>query len=283
MKAGLIGAGRVGFSLGKYLKESGVPVAGYCDRIPACAVEAAAFTDTVCYPAPDALVQASDILFLTTQDAAIGEAWESIRHLPLRGKVICHCSGSMTSDVFEGIDETGAHGCSLHPMLAFSDKYSSWQQLAGAFFTAEGDPDAVRCVKGIFEPLGNRVCPMEAEKKVKYHAAASILSNQVVAVLNAGYGLLMECGFSEEEARMASGRLVRGNMEHVIGQGPVAALTGPIERGDLTTVKKHLDCLDGTDKEMYRVLGQKLVEIAKKKNPERDYAEMEKLLLQEEE
>ncbi len=74
-------------------------------------------------------------------------------------------------------------------------------------------------------------------KKALYHAAAATLSNQVVALLASGYEMLEACGFDTENARRASAALVRGNVENVIASGCVQALTGPIERGDLVTVK----------------------------------------------
>ena len=114
--------------------------------------------------------------------------------------------------------------------------------------------------------------------KPKYHAAASILSNHVVAVLNAGYHLLTECGFSDIEARQFSKMLVTNNLEHVIDTGCVSALTGPIERGDAETVKKHLEVMDKETKDLYRVCGLELVRIAKTKNPDRNYIEIEKIL-----
>ncbi|MCD8119419.1 MAG: DUF2520 domain-containing protein [Lachnospiraceae bacterium] len=322
MKTGFIGAGRVGFSLGKYLVSHRVTVSGYYDHTPEHAAQAAEFTGTKAFRTPGELTEDCDLLFLTTPDGVIRDVWDEIRdesvrkasayqdesagqpgahrddialksgvirdnvsqcmrelsELPLAGKIICHCSGSLTSEIFEGIRETGAVGCSLHPMLAFSDRYESYRQLENAFFTVEGDERAVAQMTELFESLGNRVCPIEADKKALYHTAASVLSNQVVAVLDTGYRLLMQCGFSEEEARSASERLVRGNVDHVIRDGCVQALTGPIERGDAETVRKHLGCLEGEDRRMYRVLGRKLTEVAQAKHPEKDYGEIGQIL-----
>jgi predicted short-subunit dehydrogenase-like oxidoreductase (DUF2520 family) len=105
-----------------------------------------------------------------------------------------------------------------------------------------------------------------------------VLSNHVIAVLQTGYEMLMDCGFSEEEARSFSQVLVRENVEHVINQGAVSALTGPIERADYATVEKHLAVLDDKQKSMYQTCGDKLVEIAREKNPKRDYRQIEELL-----
>ena len=131
--------------------------------------------------------------------------------------------------------------------------------------------------------MGNQTIEISKEAKGKYHAAASILSNHVVAVLEAGYELLGQCGFSEQEARKFTSVLVKNNVEHVIEEGSMEALTGPIERADVQTVKKHLAVMDAGKREIYCACGKELVEIAKKKNPGRKYHEIENMLFENQE
>ena len=242
------------------------------------AEEAAQFTGTERYDMLAELVSASKLIFITTPDGIILSVWKQIRHLPLAQKIICHCSGALSSDSFSGIEDTHVACLSIHPMLPFSNRFSSYEQLEKAFFTVEGDSLAIQVVSAMFEGFGNRVCSIRAEDKPRYHAAASILSNQVVAVLNCGYALLEQCGFSREEAIAATATLVRQNVNNVIENGCVSALTGPIERDDLGTVQKHLACLNEEDAQMYCTLGTKLVTIAEKKNPGVDYGKMRALL-----
>ncbi len=278
MQIGIIGAGRVGCSMGKYLVGHGADVLGYYDTNDRAAEEAAQFTGTERYDTLAELVSASKLIFITTPDGIILSVWEQIRHLPLAQKIICHCSGALSSDSFSGIEDTRAACLSIHPMLPFSNRFSSYEQLEKAFFTVEGDSSAIQVVSAMFEGFGNRVCSIRAEDKPRYHAAASILSNQVVAVLDCGYALLEQCGFSREEAIAATATLVRQNVNNVIENGCVSALTGPIERDDLGTVQKHLACLNEEDAQMYCTLGTKLVTIAEKKNPGVDYGKMRALL-----
>ena len=163
-------------------------------------------------------------------------------------------------------------------MLPFSNKFSSYQQLEHAFFTVEGHPHAVQVITS----YGNEVCRIDAAAKPEYHAAASILSNQVIAVLDMGYRLLEDCGFSREKAVAATAALVRQNIENVLSQGCVHALTGPIERGDVATVEKHLHCLNTEDAALYRMLGTRLLAIAEGKNPAQNYENMRHVLLADE-
>ena len=278
MVTGMIGAGRVGCSLGKYLSESGIKLSGYYDSQTKEAKSAAQFTSSNSFFKTEDLIASSSLIFITTPDSIIQTIWEEIRHMPIEQKIICHCSGSLPSSVFTGIHEVGAYGCSLHPMLPFSSRFSSSEQLQHSFFTIEGDDLAVEAVSELFIGIGNTVCRIDSKYKPKYHTAASILSNQVAAVLDTGYRLLEECGFTRKEAVSATEKLVRQNIENILLKDCVLALTGPIERNDFDTVKKHLDCLDEEDRIMYQILGRKLIKIAEKKNPESCYAEIRNLL-----
>ena len=116
-------------------------------------------------------------------------------------------------------------------------------------------------------------------QKIKVRTMYSILSNQVIAVLDTGYRLLEDCGFSREKAVAATAALVRQNIENVLSQGCVHALTGPIERGDVATVEKHLHCLNTEDAALYRMLGTRLLAIAERKNPAHNYENMRHVLL----
>lgn len=282
MKIGFIGAGKAGCSLGKYFSgkaaQADIQVSGYYSLMKEEASWAAAFTNSMCFDSVEEVITASDTIILSTPDGAIKKVWETVGKDNIEGKVFCHLSGSLSSDVFSGIDGCGAHPISIHPLFAFSDKESVYTQLKDVRFTLEGDSYAVSLWKEIFGKLENDVIEIFKDVKPKYHAAASILSNHVVAVLNAGYHLLTECGFSEEEARRFTKILVTNNVEHVIENGCVEALTGPIERGDVATVKKHLEVIGKDVETLYRCCGLDLVKVAKIKNQDRDYTEIEKVL-----
>lgn len=278
MKIGIIGAGRVGCSIGKYLRTKDIELAGYYDVDSAAAKEAAEFTRTESFDSLKQLADQSQIIFITTPDSFIIPVWEQLKELSLTNQIICHCSGALSSDSFSGRESMSVSCCSIHPMLPFSNKFSSYQQLEHAFFTVEGHPHAVQVITDLLTSYGNEVCRIDAAAKPEYHAAASILSNQVIAVLDTGYRLLEDCGFSREKAVAATAALVRQNIENVLSQGCVHALTGPIERGDVATVEKHLHCLNTEDAALYRMLGTRLLAIAEGKNPAQNYENMEHVL-----
>lgn len=278
MQIGIVGAGKVGCSIGRYLKEQGIPVAGYCSRTKESVDYAATFTDTAAFYSLRELAVQSGILFITTPDDAIKEVWESIKKESIQNKIICHFSGSLSSAVFSNRKETGVSACSIHPMYAFSSKTKSYKQLHQIIFTMEGDPEALTVMKPLFEKAGNKVCVIDPDKKGRYHAAASMVSNMMIGLYQMGLTMFTDCGFSPEDAAELIAPLVRGNMDSLLATSPAQALTGPIERGDGETVERHLSLLTEEERDVYIRLGQVLVEIASRKNPERDYSSIIKIL-----
>ena len=271
MDIGIIGAGKVGCSIGKYLMERGIPVAGYYSKTLEHAKYAAEFTHTECFADLTDIILASDTLMIATPDDAVREVWDCIARYDIQDYIICHFSGSLSSDVFQGAAKHEAHVCSVHPIYAFSDKNTSWQNLKDAYFTIEGDDVAVESMTELLSGLNNQVIRIKPQMKAKYHAAASLVSNHVLGVLHSGMELMKECGFSEEDAYHALSPLILNNVAAGCKQGMVESLTGPIERNDVKTVDRHLEVLTGTTKDIYQSVGQELVKMAKEKHPERDY------------
>lgn len=280
MKTGFIGAGKVGFTLGKFFSEKGVKVTGYASRNTSSAKEAAQFTSSRYFLEMGDLIQESDVLFLTVPDAAITPVWDQVRQYPIRGKYICHCSGARSAeDAFPGIQQTGAYEYSVHPLFAVSDAYTAYQKIPDVFFTIEGNTAHLGKMMEFLKNAGLQVQVIDPSCKTKYHAAASVASNLVIGLLDMSLSMLEECGFSREAALGALTPLVRGNVEHVLTDGPAASLTGPVERGDTETVNKHLNCLDTpSDRALYSLLSERLIPLAKAKHPERSYRPLEELL-----
>ena len=285
MKFGCIGAGRVGCSLGKYLKESdaGWDLAGYYSRSIQSAEEAADFTQSRAYMRLPALVKDCEVLFITTPDGAILPVWEQVCSCGecLSDKIIVHCSGALASTVFEGANERGITVAGLHPFYAVSDRYDSYQTLGDALFTLEGNGARMDELERYLCGAGLMIQKIQAQSKTRYHAAASVASNLMVGLTELAMDLLGACGFDREHARMALRPLMQGNLDAIMERDTIGALTGPAERADMHTVGRHLQELHGEDREIYRLLTRKIVQIAKVKNPDRDYTQLEELLAQQ--
>lgn len=272
MRIGIIGAGKVGTTLGKYLSIHGKNVTGFYSRTHESADEAATFAETETYSSLCKLVEESDVIFITTPDGVIPQVWGELLHQDISNRIICHFSGSLSSHVFSGREEAGASGISMHPMYAFSDKFHSYEQFHTAYLTLEGDPEAVAVMKPMWEAIGHHVLTLKAEDKIKYHAAAAMASNEMLGLMQASLDILSECGFSEKDSMALLTPLVQGNIASMLEKGCVNALTGPVERGDAQTVQKHLQALEGSKAgQIYQSLGSTMVELAKRRNPDRDY------------
>ncbi len=293
MKIGIIGAGKVGTTMGKYIVDHGGTVIGFYTRTESSGLESARFTETAYYTTLDSLIEKSDILFVATTDGAIKQIWDSIATRNVRGKVICHFSGSLSSDVFSNWEETGALACSVHPIYAFSNKFTAYKNLSEAKFAVEGSSSALEKMQELFDLLPNEVVRIPTKEKTKYHAATSIASNHVTGLIYLAVELLKESGISEQAAYRLLKPLVEKNVEAVFSKdsanneqevyaGCIQTLTGPIERNDIVTVKKHLHKLERPEWEaVYRAVGISVTEAASKKHPTRSYSEMKQLLAQQ--
>ena len=278
MKIGFYGAGRVGCTLGRYFREHGLDVTGYFSRNPEHAEEAARMTGTSRYETLEKLIAENDVLFLTVSDEAIPAVTQQLTDTGknlLKGRLLCHTSGAISSAVFRG---TGAFGYSIHPLYAISDKEKSYLNLDKAHFTVEGDAEHLQDLLSMLTEAGLHASVISAEEKSRYHAAAVMASNLVCGLMDMAAEELEHCGFSREEAEQALRGLFLDNARGITEKGVTAQLTGPVERGDAETVRKHLQVLEGDTAEIYLGLSRKVLRIAEKKNPERDYKEMRSLL-----
>lgn len=275
---GFIGAGKVGVTLGAYLKHKGICVGGYYSKSIESAINAALLTDSTAFDNICDLVMDCDTIFITTPDSQIEMVWSTIKQMNIMGKTIIHTSGSISSKIFNQMDELDAYGYSLHPMYAFSAKDGSFHGLDHAFFTLEGNKSKLEDIKNFFEEIGNRVLIIEEEKKALYHLGNVMASNLVLALIETAVKCLLDCGIAQKEAFEALLPLIKVNVNNMGNDGILHALTGPIERNDVITIKRHLDVVpDGID-EVYRKLSLVLIDISKIKHPEKDYTQIKSLL-----
>lgn len=274
MTVGFIGAGKVGFTLGRYFTEKGVAVLGYSSRTRESAAEAARFTGSRAFDTPEQLAESCDTVFLTVPDGAIAEVWQSLKPLNTAKKNIVHCSGSLPSSILEG----AASACSLHPLFAVHDRLESWKAMSGVYFTLDGHGSAMPDMEALLDRLGNRWSGIDPGQKNLYHAACVTVSNLVVGLAKVGSDMFAECGLGDDFSKNAWHTLFRGSVNAICDAGVVRALTGPVERADSGTVRAHLAALDGRTLEIYRALSEIVADVAQEKNPDRDYTSVRKEL-----
>lgn len=289
MKVGFIGAGKVGFSLGKYFTKQGVEVTGYYSKSPESAKSAADFTNTKAYGTMAELLRESDTLFITVPDRNIGEVWDCIKNLDIKNKNICHCSGSIASTAFFDGEKLGASVYSVHPLYAINSKYESYQELQNAYFTIEGSQNHIQEMTEFLQKAECRVITTMTENKSLYHCGAVVVSNLVIGLYAMGVNILESCGFEREDAQNALVPLFLGNAQAVAEKGQVAALTGPVERADVATIEKHIQSIQNASslkskeelRQIYLLLSEQLLAIAGEKHPDRDYTKVAEVIQNE--
>jgi predicted short-subunit dehydrogenase-like oxidoreductase (DUF2520 family) len=233
------------------------------------------------YDTVDALVADSDAIIISVPDGEIAGVWEQIRCLDIKTKIICHCSGAMTSKVFSGVAEAGAYAYSIHPIYAVNSKEESYKTLGEAVFSVEGHERYAGAIRDFIKAFGNDAVVISTENKAKYHLSAVCASNLVTGLYAWASDLLVDCGFDQTMAGKALLPLFTGNAESIKEMGAVNSLTGPVERNDIDTIKKHMAVLaDSPYLEVYTGISKRLVEIAKERHADRDYSKMIELLQQ---
>src|SRR5262249_54736420 len=179
----IVGAGRVGRSLGRALRESGWKIFGVVARTKPEARRGVRFIGQG-YPFVGVSGQAVSprTILVAVQDSELFSlASELARLCPgdWKGKVIIHTSGGLGSDVFAPLRAVGASVGSMHPMQTFSG--IGVPPLEGRVFTIEGDPAARRIARQFVHTLGGYVLQLPVKGKATYHAAASMAAGQVLA------------------------------------------------------------------------------------------------------
>jgi predicted short-subunit dehydrogenase-like oxidoreductase (DUF2520 family) len=182
--------------------------------------------------------------------------------------VLVHFSGLYPAAILLGEDGPPIGALAIHPLQTFADPEGGVRNLPGTPCAIEGASDLLPLAEELVAALGGRPFVIAAEHKVLYHAAACVASNYLVTLVNAACELLDGCGYPREEAFGLLLPLLQGTFANLQALGPVAALTGPVSRGDAPTVARHLQALAEQPPELqdlYRVLGRRTVAVAREK------------------
>jgi predicted short-subunit dehydrogenase-like oxidoreductase (DUF2520 family) len=216
---------------------------------------------------PPAWLGDVDVLFLAVRDDAIRPLaqllhdTQSVRPV----HVVLHLSGVQGQEALGPLVTTRAALGSLHPLQTISDPAQAPERLRGAWAAVEGMPRAIETAERLAEDVGLRPFRLTAKAKVVYHAGAVFASNYFVVVEAVAQRLLRHAGLTDAEAWTALRPLVRGTLENLEQQGPLAALTGPVLRADSDTIVRHLESLTADDGKLYRSLGRAALELAQKR------------------
>src|SRR5260370_196217 len=241
----IIGAGRVGRTLGRRLRELGWKIGAVVTRSEASARKAVRFIGAgkAC-EGMTRLILASRVILIATPDdeiAVVAQGLTRIGEEELRGRVVLHTSGALDSRLLDAVRDFGAAAGSMHPLQSFSGV--TVPSLEGRVFTVEGDMSAVRVARQIARSLGGSPVHIAGSKKVLYHAAAAMAAGHVLAVEEAATQLLLSLGMKRGQPVRTLLPRTRQVLENFERMGPRAAWTGPLSRGDYKVVRSHLNAL----------------------------------------
>ncbi len=266
---GFIGAGTVGTALAASLSKQGYPVTGVysrslssserlAGRVPGCRI----------HNSSQELADRSDFVFITTPDDAIATVVTQTQWR--QGQSVVHCSGADSTAVLEPAHHAGAGTGCIHPLQTFAGIDHAIENLPGSTFALEAKEPLLDVLKEMAARLGGHSVVLEAKDKVLYHASAVIACNYLVTLVKMATELWETFGVSSPEATRALAPLLRGTLNNMVNIGFPNCLTGPIARGDIGTVKKHMEALK-QDREhptifyLYQILGMQTIPIALEK------------------
>jgi len=204
----------------------------------------------------------ADVLFLTVQDSLLAQVAASIRWNAHH--IAVHCSGAVPLDVVAPAMAAGASVGCLHPLQSFPSRTRDPARFQGITCGIEGDDRAMAFLAGVAHRIGANTVLLTGVDRALYHSAAVFASNDVVALMSFAARAWTLAGLPAEQARTALAPLLTGAANNIRDAELPNALTGPVARGDVATVERHLAALSADSQllDAYRRLGAELLRVA---------------------
>ena len=275
----IVGAGRAGRAIARALRAAGVPVCALIARRPPAEDDA----DAAVVGDVAALCRDAAVVLLAVQDAALPAAVRLVADAALPpATVVLQLSGSAGADALAPVRERGHPAGTFHPLLPLAAPERAADALRGAWVGTGGDATAVRSAEALAVAIGARTMaiPTNDDGRAQYHAAAVLVSNFPSVLAAIAERLLGNAGVARPTARDVVWQLMRAAVANLHDRDPAAAITGPIARGDVATVQRHLRALGDSPGALavYRPLSQGAVDLLRERLGTAVAAEFDRLL-----
>jgi predicted short-subunit dehydrogenase-like oxidoreductase (DUF2520 family) len=261
---GFIGVGTTGTALAVRLAQHGyhvialssrslTPVEKLASRLNGCKV----------YNSAQEVSDIAQLVFITTPDDIISKVAAEVQWH--NGQNVVHCSGAHSVDILEPAKQRGANTGCFHPLQTFASIDQAIENIPGSTFAIEADEPLLSTLKEMATTLGGDWVVLKAGDKVLYHAAAVFACNYLVTLVKLATDLWQNFGVSQAQATKALMPLLQGTLRNIENVGLPNCLTGPIARGDLGTIRKHLKALGKQTPPLvniYKELGRQTIPIA---------------------
>ena len=239
LRVGVIGAGRVGGVLAAALRNAGFEIAMVAGESVESRSRIGALLPGVPVGKPTAVARSCDLLLLTVPDDMLSNvvtmlaASGAIR----RGQYVAHTSGKHGLAVLAPATEIGAHGLALHPVMTFTGTAVDLDRLPGCVYGVTAEPATAALAEELVSELDGSIVRVPEDRRTLYHAGLAHGANHLITLVAQAMDLLAASGAEDPAAMLRP--LLTAALDNALDSGD-AALTGPIVRGDVETVRAHL-------------------------------------------
>ena len=261
---GIVGAGAVGTALGVALARAGWPIHAVASRDPGRRERARELIAAPrAFAEAQALIEEVELILVTIPDDELAGFAAQVRMYG--GQAMVHTSGALGADILAPAMAAGTQIGAFHPLVAFAETERAVASLHGATIAIEADDQLADLLARMAEAIGGRPVRLAPGSKGAYHAAAVLAAGGLVALLDAIVQLGRVAGLDEAGSLAIYSPLIEGTLANARALGVSAALTGPITRGDIGTLRDHLRVLQTHAPavlDLYRAAAQREIAIA---------------------
>lgn len=266
MRLNIIGAGMLGQVLGKSLVSLNlITVLGIVNRSMESANRAIDWIGQGRGYATISELPHAELIFISTNDSQIEAASRALASNPnlKPGDIVVHFSGALNSDCLRHLSELGVLVLSAHPLHSFKRTALSLETLKNSYMVVEGDISALEKITALFQALGLTVICIDKTEKATYHMAGVFASNYMVTLAGLAETYLLKAGISKNIILPMITQLMQSTLMNLKNSATASdALTGPIMRGDLNTIKTHMNALTATQhRDLYAMLGKETLKL----------------------
>lgn len=241
----VVGTGALARVLGRALTEHGFRCVAWFGRDASKAADCAGVVDAEYVGSIGQMrLPSADITFLAVSDDAVEEVAQSLASSGIPdGSLVLHTSGVHDHRILDALASRGAQTGSFHPLQSFTGDEGK-DRFRGITIAVEGTQAAMAAGRRLADDLLALAVEIEPDRKALYHATAVMAGNHAIAMLASASDLWERATSDQQGAVEALGPLTRQSVDNALNMGPGEALTGPVVRGDLGTLSRHLDALE---------------------------------------
>jgi predicted short-subunit dehydrogenase-like oxidoreductase (DUF2520 family) len=248
LSVGVVGAGRVGAVLAAALRSAGHEISAVAGESAASHTRIETLLPGVRVDKPTAVARSCDLLLLTVPDDMLGNVVSmlSASGAIRPGQRVVHTSGKHGLAVLEPATRLGAQGLAMHPAMTFTGTDLDLDRLSGCVYGVTATAETLGLAETLVEDLGGRMVRVAEERRTLYHAGLAHGANHLVTLVSQAMDLLRASGSDDPAGTLRP--LLTAALDNALSYGD-AALTGPIVRGDVETVRAHVADVAATSPE----------------------------------